>query len=121
MSIYLGRIKLSLSFSLPKIEKGKLDMQYGDVKIKHYWKVTYLCCELDESLRGETMALKVINKINGSLKFLYRKNRYLTPYLKGLLRNGLIQPHFDYACSAWYQNLNKKIEKQTANCPKQMY
>ena len=67
------------------------------------------------------MALKVINKINGSLKFLYRKNRYLTPYLKGLLRNGLIQPHFDYACSAWYQNLNKKIEKQTANCPKQMY
>ena len=31
------------------------------------------------------MALKVINKINSRLKFLYRKNRYLTPYLKRLV------------------------------------
>ena len=45
---------------------------YGDVKIKQYSKVTYLGCELDESLSGEAIALKVINKINGRLKFLYR-------------------------------------------------
>ena len=25
-----------------------------------------------------------------------------------MLCNSLIQPHFDYACSAWYPNLNKK-------------
>ena len=58
------------------------------------------------------MALKVINKINSRLKFLYRKNRYLTPYLKRLLCNALIQPHFDYACSAWYPNLNKKLKSK---------
>ena len=73
----LGRIKLNLSFSPPKTEKRKirtLDIQHGDVKIKQYSKVTYLGCELDESLSGEAMALKVINKINGRLKFLFRKN-----------------------------------------------
>ena len=88
---------------------GTLDIQYGDVKIKQYSKVTYPGRELDESLSGESMALKVINKINSRLKFLYRKNRYLKPCLKRLLCNAWIQSHFDYACSAWYPNLNKKL------------
>ena len=56
-------------------------MQHGDVKIRQYSKVAYLVCELDESLSGEAMALKVINKINDRLEFLYRKNRHLKLYL----------------------------------------
>ena len=111
----LGRIKLNLSFSLPKTEKtkiGTLDIQHGHVKIKQYSKVTYLGCELDKSLLGEAMALKVMNKINSRLKLLSRKNRYSTPYLKWLLRNALIQPHFDYTCSVWYPNLNKKLKSK---------
>ena len=36
---------------------------------------------LDETMSGQPMALKVINKINGKLKFLYRKNRFLSPEL----------------------------------------
>ena len=58
------------------------------------------------------MALKVINKINSRLRFLYRKNRYLSPYLKRLLCSAIIQPHFNYACSAWYPSLNKKIKSK---------
>ena len=54
---------------------------------------------LDETMSRETMALSVINKINNKLKFLYQKNRFLTPTLIRLLCNALIQPHFDYACS----------------------
>ena len=69
-------------------------------------------CQNQEWLSGVTMALKVINKINGWLKFLYRKNRYLTPYLKQLLCNALIQPHFDYVNWAWYPNLNKKFKSK---------
>ena len=65
-------------------------------------------------MSGEPMALKIINKINGRLKFLYRKNRFLSPELRRMLRNALIQPHFDYACPAWYPNLmqNKCINTQ---------
>ena len=42
-----------------------LDINYGDIKTKQYYKVIYLGCELDENLSGEVMALKVINKVNG--------------------------------------------------------
>ena len=28
-----------------------------------------------------------------------------------MLCSALIQPHFDYACSAWYPNLNAKLKK----------
>ena len=65
-----------------KSKIGTLDIKYGDFKIKQYSKVTYLGSELDENLSEEAMTLKVMNKINSRLKFLYRKNRYLTPYLK---------------------------------------
>ena len=67
---------------------------------------------MDKSLSGEVMALKVVNKINNRLNVLYKKNRYLTPCLKRLLCNALIQPHFDYACSTWYPNLNKKLKSK---------
>ena len=62
------------------------------------------------------MVLKVINKINGRLCFLYRKNKYLSPYLKRLLCNVISQPHFDYACSAWYPNLNKRFILEKIRC-----
>ena len=57
------------------------------------------------------MALRVIEKINSRPKFLYRKNRFLdVPIRRPLLCNVLNQPHFDYACAAWYPNLTKKIK-----------
>ena len=34
-----------------------------------------------------------------------------------MLCNTIIQPHFDYASSAWYQNLSKRVKKEIANCP----
>ena len=55
---------------------------------------------------------KVLWKINGILKFLHRKNEFLTAPLRRLLCNALVQPHFDYASSAWYPNLSKKMLKK---------
>ena len=72
-------------------------------------------------MSGESMANKVISKVNARLKFLHRKNKYLTPNLRRLLCNALIQPHFDYACSAWYPNLSKKTKTQNSNFAKQMH
>ena len=66
------------------------------------------------------MATKVIGKINGRIKFLYQKNKFLNSSLRRLLCNALVQPHFDYACSAWYpnltQNLNKKLQTTQNKC-----
>ena len=58
------------------------------------------------------MANKVINKVNARLKFLHRKNKYLTPNIRRLFCNAWIQPHFDYACSVWYPNLSKKLKNR---------
>ena len=67
---------------------------------------------LDETMSGETMTLTVISKINNKLKFIYRKNRFVTPTHRRLLCNTLIQPLFDYVCSAWYPNLTKKLQSR---------
>ena len=89
-----------------------LDIRRNDVKIKQYDKVTYLECILDNDLSGQSMATKVLGKISSRLKFLYRKQSYLDFNLRRTLCNALIQPHFDYACSAWFPNLNKKFLKK---------
>ena len=67
---------------------------------------------LVQSFLGEDMALKFINKINGRLKFICRKNRYLTPYLTRLLCNALIHAHFGYAFPAWCLNINKRFKSK---------
>ena len=93
-----------------------LDIRYKDIEIKQYSKVTYLGCILDNKLSGVAMATKVLGKINGRLKFLCRKQKFLGFSLRRLLCNALIQPHFDYACAAWYPNLNKRFVKKIKIC-----
>ena len=59
--------------------------------------VKYLGCLLDETMSGKAMALKVVNAINNKLKFVYGRNSFLTPALRCVLCNALIQSYFDYA------------------------
>ena len=56
------------------------------------------------------MATHVINKVNSRIRFLFRQNKFLDIPLGRLLCNALIQPFLDYACNAWYPNLNKKLK-----------
>ena len=113
LSIHFGEDKTKpiLFAPLNKCKKlRKLNISYGSLKVKQYSEVTYLGCILDESLSGESMALNVVSKINTRLKFLYRKNKFLSPQLRRLLCNALIQPRFDYACSVWYPTLTKNLK-----------
>ena len=112
LSIHFGKDKTkSILFgSKYKIKKSKpLNIQYNDIKIKQYSKVTYLGCIFDKTLSGESIAIHVINKIdlNLELRFLYRQNRFLNFPLRRLLCNAMIQPLFDYACNAWHPNIKK--------------
>ena len=114
LSIHFGedKTKSILFGSKHKIKKSKpLNIQYNDIKIKQYSKVTYLGCIFDETLSEESMAIHVINKINSRLRrFLHRQNRFLNFPLRRSLCNAMIQPFFDYACNAWYPNINKKLK-----------
>ena len=79
LSIHFGEDKTkSIIFASKQRAKNirQLNIRYKDMNIKQHSELTYLGCVLDE-----TMLVKVINKINGKLKFLYRKNRFLSPEL----------------------------------------
>ena len=97
LSIHFGddKTKSILFVNKYKLKNtDKMDIDYNGIKIKQHSQVKYLGCILDETLNGESMALKVLNKVNSILKFLYRKNKFLTPSLRRLLCNAMIQPHF---------------------------
>ena len=71
LSIHLGeeKTKCILFGSKLKLKNaGKLNIMYNGIEIKQYSKVTYLGCLLEETMSGESMALKTIKKIN-QLKF----------------------------------------------------
>ena len=110
LSIHFGKDKIkSIIFSSKrKVKKASpLNIQYKDINIKQYSKVTYLGCILDETLSGESMATHVINKVNSRLRFLYRQNKFLDIPPRRLLCNAMIQLFFDYSCNAWYPILIK--------------
>ena len=45
----------------------ELDIRYNEIKIKQHKHVNYLGFVLDEAISGETMALRVIEKISSRL------------------------------------------------------
>ena len=94
LTIHFGedKTKSILFGSKHKIKKSKpLNIQYNDIKIKQYSKVTYLGCIFDETLSGESMAVHVINEINSRLRFLYRQNRHC---VKRARIRSYSRPHF---------------------------
>ena len=118
-SIHFGedKTKCILFTSKNRIKKvGNLSINHGDIQIKQHSKVTYLGCVLDEDLSGESMATKVMGKINGRIKFLYRKNRFLDSSLRRLLCNALVQPHL--CLFSMVPKFNTAFKKETADHPK---
>ena len=113
LSIHFGQDKTKTILCIPKNLAGGaegLAKKRHDVSLKQYSTVEYLGCLLDSTLSGEEMALKVLKKVNGRLRFLCRQGKYLNPRLRRMPCNTLVQPHFDYASSAWYPNLCKGLK-----------
>ena len=101
LSIHFGedKTKYILFASKRKIKKPqKLEIICNNIRITQHSRVTYLGCLLEKTMSGESMANKVVRKVNPRLKVLHWKNEYLIPNLRCLLCKALIQPYFDYAC-----------------------
>ena len=80
-SIYFGEGETtSILFTYKrKIKKlRKLKIIYNNIRIKQHSQVTYLGCILEETMSGESMAHKIISKVNARLKFLHWKNKFNT-------------------------------------------
>ena len=78
----------------------KLSISYGDYSLKQYSTAEYLGCYLDSNLNKESMARRVLKKINIKLNFSWKQSNYLK------------QPHFDYGCTSWYPLLSKALKTE---------
>ena len=87
---------------------------YGDYSLKQHNTVEYLGCYLDSNLNRESMARRVLKKINTKLNFLWKQCIYLKYSSRRLLCNALVQPHFDYGCTSWYPLL--RVRPWKLNC-----
>ena len=78
LSIHFGDDKTrSILFSgKNRSRDDKLKISRGSTEIAQHKEINYLGCLFDEKCTGEWMALKVIEKINGRLKFLWRNNKF---------------------------------------------
>ena len=73
LSIHFGedKTKSILFASKRKIKKlQKLEI-IDNIRINQHSRLTYLGCILEETVLGESMANKVISKVNARLKFLH--------------------------------------------------
>ena len=77
-----------------------MNIRYKHVNIKQHSQATYLGCVLDEARSGEPIALKVLNKINGKLKFFFIVKTDISQKSFAEYSAMLIQPYFDYVCPA---------------------
>ena len=64
-----------------------LIVKHNEVILKQYPSVEYLECLLDNTLSSKDMGVKVLAKVIGRLRFLYRQDKYLIQSLRRMLFN----------------------------------
>ena len=106
LSLHLGKTESILFASKIKLKQNPgLKILVGNTVIQTKKEITYLGCILDENLSGESMALRVISKANQRIKFLARISKFIDKGAMKILAAALIQCHFDYACTSWYNGI----------------
>ena len=109
--MYLVRIRQNQYSLLLNLNRKTLkNLGCRNIQIKQHSKVEYLRYLTDETMFGEAKELNVIHKINNKPKFLYCKNVFFDTNTESLC-NPVMQPYFDYICTAWYPNLTKKFKQ----------
>ena len=105
------RVRTFLFGTKRRLSTGvKLNVICNGNVIESKSNVTYLGVTLDQFLSGEIIASNILYKSSNKLKFLYRNAGKFNLETKKLLISALIQCHFDYTCSAWYNGLSKKLK-----------
>ena len=111
LSLHLGKTQSILFGTKRRLSTGvKCNVICNGNVIESKSNVTYLGVTLDQFLSGEIIASNILYKSSNKLKFLYRNAGKLNLETKKLLISALIQCHFDYTCSAWYNGLSKKLK-----------
>ena len=111
LSLHVGKTE-SLLFGTSRMlgKAADFTIKCGGTTVANVDSVKYLGVTLDSRLTGETHALKAIGKISARLSFLYRQSSLLDMNTRKILCVALIQPLFDYCCTAWHEGLTAKLK-----------
>ena len=113
LSLHLGKTEYMLFGPKRKLNKdSQFSVSCNGHDIKGSKKVKYLGLVIDNILSGESIVQNIISKVNGKLNFLYRHNSCLDFNTRKILCSALLQCHFDYSCSSWYEGLSKGLKKK---------
>ena len=112
LSLHVAKTEFIVFGSKPRLHKKELQVSasVGSSSLSSRHSVTYLGCSLDRNLDGESMASKVLNKVNGRSRFLDRKATFLDAVSLRLLANSLVLCCFDYGLGSWYVALKDKLQ-----------
>ena len=113
LSLHLGKTECMLFGPKHKLKRQpQFSVTCKDHTIQGSKEVKYLGLTIDSFLSREPIVSSIISKVNAKLKFLYRQSKCLDLKTKQLLCSALIQCHFDYSCSSWYEGLNKGLKNK---------
>jgi hypothetical protein len=112
LAMHKGKTEVMvLSSKRKRHNTNDFEIQIDEHKIKASKTAKYLGLKLDNTLSGDSIVSTIINKSMARLKFLYRHRESLDIRTRKQLSKSLILCHFDYATSAWYMPLNKRLKK----------
>ena len=121
LSIHLGKTESILITSKIRLARtDSLKISCGSVDIESKSKITYLGLTFDNDMSFSSMGNSVIKKVNAKLKFLYRKSAFFGTNERKLLCSALVNPHFEYACNAWYRSVNAKVKHKLQTAQNKM-
>ena len=113
LSLHLGKTECILFGTKRKLKKIKeFSVTCNNHTILSQNSVKYLGLQIDQFLSGDIIVNSILQKANARLKFLYRNAKCLSEHSRKTLCMALIQCHFDYACSAWFNNVNKTLQNK---------
>ena len=67
----------------------------------------YLGLILEQDMTNSSMGKTVVKNVNAKLNFLYRTGAFFC-----VMSTALLQPHFDYACNAWYRSVDTAVKNK---------
>ena len=111
LSIHLGKTESILIASKIRLARtDSLKIYCGSVAIESKSKITYLGLTFDNDMSFSSLGNSVMKKVNAKLKFLYRKSAFFGMNERKWLCSASVNPHFEYACNAWYRSVNAKVK-----------
>jgi hypothetical protein len=120
LSLHLGKTESILFSTKKKLNGKKLKVKCSSKEIKSVTSVKYLGALIDQDLSGNSMGNKVIKKVNGGLKFMFRKKDFINFNERKLLCCAMLQSHFDYAVNTFYYDIDCKLKEKLHNAQNKM-